>query len=101
MFRVYLDSTLKATVQKRPPLLLAHGMLSCSEVFVLNSKLSLAYKLAQDGYDIWLGNNRGNIYSRGHVSKYAEGNYFDYTFTQIGQYDYSAMIDYIKSHTNK
>ena len=26
-----------------------------------------AFVLARNGYDVWLGNNRGNKYAKGHV----------------------------------
>jgi lysosomal acid lipase/cholesteryl ester hydrolase len=51
------------------------------------------------GFDVWVGNNRGNIYSRGHLSKTAEGDFFDYSFWELGKYDLPAMIDRIRKET--
>lgn len=52
-----------------PVVLLQHGIDHQSIDWVLNSPdKALAFILSRAGYDVWLGNNRGNIQSRGHVS---------------------------------
>jgi lysosomal acid lipase/cholesteryl ester hydrolase len=43
-----------------------HGLLDTSEAFVLNDDDSIAFGFANLGYDVWLGNNRGGIYSKVH-----------------------------------
>ena len=80
-------------------------MLSTSEVWMLNEHKSVAFILAKEGYDVWLGNNRGNIYSRGHQKLDPRGDaeqqkeYFDYSFYEMGKYDLPAMIDTVLEET--
>lgn len=92
------------TNENKPVVFLQHGLLSNSETFLLNGNISMAYKFADAGYDVWLGNSRGGLYSRHHTSlnpdnKTDEKDFFDYSFYEMAKYDTPAQIDYILNHT--
>ncbi|KAI8008900.1 Triacylglycerol lipase 2 [Camellia lanceoleosa] len=53
----------------KPPVLLQHGLLVDSITWLLNSPdESLAFILADNGFDVWIANTRGTISSLGHTS---------------------------------
>lgn len=72
--------------------------------FTNSSFFSPAYTLADTGYDVWMGNARGVINSRRHVSLDPDDykdrkKFFDYTFEDIALKDLPAMFDFILQFT--
>lgn len=67
---------------------------------------STAYTLAEAGFDVWLGNNRGNKYSRLHQSDKINPDltpkqFFDFSFETLGQHDVPAIVDKITSESGR
>ncbi|XP_055847681.1 lipase 3-like [Episyrphus balteatus] len=87
----------------RPVAFLMHGILcSSSDWVILGPGNGLAYLLSDAGYDVWLGNARGNTYSREHVSLNPFfKSFWNFDWHEIGLYDLPAMIDYIRYYTDE
>jgi len=83
------------TKATKPPILLVHGLLGSSADWVMGiPEKYLGYILADAGYDVWLGNARGNTYSRSHCTMDpSDLKFWDFSFDQIGEFDLPAMID--------
>jgi len=74
---------------------LQHGVLASSESFVLLGNDSSAFRLADKGYDVWMGNSRGNVYSRKHSSLDPDDDndhstFWDFSFFEMAKYDLPA-----------
>ncbi|XP_011705054.1 PREDICTED: lipase 3-like, partial [Wasmannia auropunctata] len=87
----------------QPPVLLQHCYLCSSAAWVISGKdKGLAFILANQGYDVWLGNFRGNVYSRTHVSlSPSDSKFWNFSFHEMGIYDLPATISYIKNTTSQ
>ncbi|XP_026754692.2 lipase 3-like [Galleria mellonella] len=94
MFRIPSDG---------PVVFVMHGILCSSDDFVTTGPNNgLAYLLADAGYDVWLGNARGNVHSRRHISLSPScAEFWDFSWDEIGRYDLPAMIDYALDKTNQ
>ena len=77
-----------------PVVMLQHGLRSMADTWTMNERSkAVAWRLVDAGYDVWLGNNRGNKYSSVHLSLTMWENpaaFFDYSFQELGEYDLPA-----------
>nr|CAD7439158.1 unnamed protein product [Timema bartmani] len=87
----------------RPAVLLQHGLLcSSAEWVMLGINNALAYKLVDNGFDVWMGNARGNTYSQSHVSESVRNfKFWEFSWDEMGRYDLPAVVDYILSVTGQ
>ena len=59
-------------------------------------------KLVDEGYDVWIGNNRGTMYSWDHenLSSSEGDDYWKWTWAEMGLHDDVANISMIKQQAN-
>lgn len=91
---------------RKQPVFLMHGLLDASSTWVImGPNKGLAYLLADRGYDVWMGNARGNRYSRKHVRLNPDGRrserrqFWQFSWHEIGVIDVPEMIDYVLADT--
>ncbi|ORY17353.1 Alpha/Beta hydrolase protein [Clohesyomyces aquaticus] len=83
---------------------LHHGLMMNSEVWVCLTERErcLPFELVERGYDVWLGNNRGNKYSKKSVHTAPTSTAFwDFSMDQFAFHDIPDSIDYILSTTHQ
>lgn len=87
--------------RNRPVVLLMHGILESSISWLLmGPDKALGNVLADKGYDVWMGNSRGNKYAHKHSSlNYTMSKYWEFSWEEIALYDLPAMIDFILKQT--
>ncbi|RDX61607.1 Triacylglycerol lipase 2, partial [Mucuna pruriens] len=87
----------------KPPVLLQHGLFLDAISWLFNSPdESLGFVLADNGYDVWLGNARGTKYSRGHTSLLPnDKGYWDWSWDELASYDLPAFVKYVYSLTGQ
>jgi len=103
MFRIPHGRSSNGTdAENKPVVLLQHALLDSSFGWVVNlPHESLAYILADLGYDVWLGNNRGNRYSTAHETYNIDSKEFwDFSWDEMATFDLPAEIEYVLDYTN-
>ncbi|VVC43280.1 Alpha/beta hydrolase fold-1,Lipase, eukaryotic,Alpha/Beta hydrolase fold [Cinara cedri] len=84
-----------------PPFLLLHAFMGASDQwFLRDENHDLPSILMKNGYDVWLGDFRGNLYSKGHSRfNVSDPEYWKFSVDEWAFYDVPAMIDFVLSRT--
>ena len=85
---------LSAKTKRTKVVYFQHGLADTAWCFFQLEKKSLPFLLYDQGYDIWLGNSRGNVFSNQHKTPN-----FQFSMDQLVQYDLPATIKFIKAKT--
>lgn len=83
---------------------LHHGLLMNSEVWVCltDEQRCLPFQLVERGYDVWLGNNRGNKYSKKSARfSPASTEFWNFSIDQFAFHDIPNSIEYILDVTHQ
>ncbi|XP_070031603.1 triacylglycerol lipase 2-like isoform X2 [Nicotiana tomentosiformis] len=85
----------------KPPVLLQHGLLMDGITWLLNPPdQSLAFILADEGYDVWIANTRGTKYSQGHTSLSPQDPaYWEWSWDELVDFDLPATLKYVHDQT--
>ncbi|KAF3907783.1 hypothetical protein ABW21_db0201813 [Orbilia brochopaga] len=84
--------------KKRGVVYLHHGLMMNSEVWVCNlqPEKCLPFVLAEQGYDVWLGNNRGNKYSKKSIyTNSQDTSFWNFSIDEFALHDIPDSISYI------
>jgi pimeloyl-ACP methyl ester carboxylesterase len=104
MFNIPYGKKSGSTKRGLYPVLLQHGLWDSSYTWVSNFEdESLGFILADLGFDVWFGNNRGNRYGRNHTTLNPDVDgeaFWTFSWDEMAKFDVPAMINYVTSYTN-
>ena len=101
MFRIPHGKDTDEPDLNRPPLLIQHGIFDSADFVVMHGPTnSPAFYLANQGYDVWVSNSRGNKYSRKHktLNPDKDKEFWDFSFEEM-VLDDKANIEFVRDKT--
>lgn len=86
----------------RPAIIYQHGIFDSADGLMCLGSGSLVFKLADEGYDVWVCNSRGNRY--GLNNRYLgteDDEFWNFSFQDMAQFDLPACIEFVLRTTKK
>lgn len=89
---------------QKKPVIFQHGFLDSSFSWLALKERSLVNILVEHDFDVWLVNNRGNVFSTGHIDPSFDAydvtsNYWNFTYHEMSKYDIPSSIEFILEFT--
>ncbi|XP_047024756.1 lipase member K-like [Helicoverpa zea] len=101
LFRLPIKASCNAS---KGVIMFFHGLyLSSDDCLIPGPGKAHCYVYADNCYDIWAPNVRGNFYSRNHTTYNpdSDSEFWDFSVDQMALYDLPAAIDYVLAETNE
>lgn len=78
-----------------------HGLLDSAAGICMDGRDSMAFYFADQGFDVWMANSRGNRFSKNHTYKEPsiDDDYWNFSFYELGKFDQPALIEFILNKT--
>nr|VZI33978.1 unnamed protein product [Spirometra erinaceieuropaei] len=88
---------------KRNVVLLQHGFIDSAHTWINNhANQSLGFILADMGYDVWMSNSRGNLYSQSHRTLDLKSEQFwQFSWDDMAHNDLPATIEFVLNQTGE
>ncbi|XP_074963940.1 lysosomal acid lipase/cholesteryl ester hydrolase-like isoform X2 [Phalacrocorax aristotelis] len=102
VFRIPAGRNSENTGQK-PVVFLQHAFLGDATHWISNlPNNSLGFLLADAGYDVWMGNSRGNTWSLKHKTlNPSQKEFWQFSFDEMGKYDIPAELYFVMNKTGQ
>ena len=86
---------------KKPVVIYQHGFLDSAASICCDGQKSMAFQFAQEGFDVWMNNTRGNRFSRHHTWMDPDSNpeFWNFSFDEMAKYDQPALFDFVLKKT--
>ncbi|CAD5228631.1 unnamed protein product [Bursaphelenchus xylophilus] len=93
----------KSLRKDRPAILLFHGLLESSASYVFNlPHQSPGFVFADNGFDVWLGNVRGNTYGKNHTTlSVKDSEFWQFSWPDHAHKDLPAIFDKVTEVTGQ
>nr|XP_024361970.1 triacylglycerol lipase 1-like isoform X2 [Physcomitrium patens]XP_024361972.1 triacylglycerol lipase 1-like isoform X2 [Physcomitrium patens]XP_024361973.1 triacylglycerol lipase 1-like isoform X2 [Physcomitrium patens]XP_024361974.1 triacylglycerol lipase 1-like isoform X2 [Physcomitrium patens]XP_024361975.1 triacylglycerol lipase 1-like isoform X2 [Physcomitrium patens]PNR29753.1 hypothetical protein PHYPA_028447 [Physcomitrium patens] len=90
------------TVRKGPAFLY-HGIMEGGETWALNANDdSLAFMMANSGYEVWIGNTRSSNYTFGHLKfTRKEKEFWNWSWDDLVKSDLPSMLQYVNNYSKQ
>jgi len=99
LHRIRAHETVAAGAGARP-VVMQHGLFMDPGMYVVNEEESMAFSLANEGYDVWLGSNRGVVLEHDSLHP-SQDAFWDWSVDDLAKYDVRCIVDYVLGQTGQ